>query len=165
MTDKIQLLQIHASSVHCGNGTPAHTSHGVKAKMVPPKIEMGVDQQTWDQFMARWEMFKTTMGVNETQSAMWFFNCLDKDLGDEVLKATPGKTPQDMSESVLVACTKNLAVKVESKLIHRIRMGQATQPPGSGINNFLANLKGLARQCDFTVTCTNAGQRLIIVRR
>ena len=26
-----------------------------------------------------------------------------------------------------------------------------------GINNFLANLKGLARQCDFTVTCKGCG--------
>ena len=85
---------------------------------------------------------------------MWFFNCLDKDLGDEVLKANPGTPPQNMTEQNLIACTKKLAVKVESKLIHRIKMGQAVQPPGTGVNNFLANLKGLARQCDFTVTCS-----------
>ena len=88
---------------------------------------------------------------------MWFFNCLDKDLGDEVLKANPGTLPQDMTEPNLIACTKKLAVKVESKLIHRIKMGRAVQPPGTGINNFLATLKGMARQCDFTVTCSASG--------
>ena len=75
---------------------------------------------------------------------MWFFNCLDTDLGDEVLKANPGIPPQDMTEANLISCTKKLAVKVESKLIHRIKMGQAVQPTGTGIHNFLANLKGLA---------------------
>ena len=88
---------------------------------------------------------------------MWFFNCLDKELGDEVLKANPGTPPQNITEDDLVACTKKLAVKVESKLIHRIKMGQAIQPPGTGVNNFLANLKGLARQCNFTVTCKGCG--------
>ena len=122
--------------------------------MDPPKLQPGVDQQTWDQFMARWGIFKTTMGVDGGTAAMWFFNCLDTDLGDEVLKANPGIPPQDMTEANLISCTKKLAVKVESKLIHRIKMGQAVQPPGTGIHNFLANLKGLARQCDFTVICS-----------
>ena len=70
--------------------------------------------------MARWEIFKTTMGVDGETASMWFFNCLDKDLGDEVLKANPGTPPQNRTEQNLIACTKKLAVKVESKLIHRI---------------------------------------------
>ena len=78
-------------------------------------------------------------------------------MGDEVLKANPGTLPQDMTEPNLIACTKKLAVKVESKLIHRIKMGQTVQTPGTGINNFLATLKGMARQCDFTVTCSASG--------
>ena len=153
MSDKIQLLQIHTTAVHHDGGA-ARTPQGVKAKMDPPKIQLGVDQQTWDQFLARWDIFKKTMGVDNTQSSLWFFNCLDRELGDEVLKANPGKPPQDLTESALITCTKKLAVKIESKLIHRIRMGQATQSPGSGVNNFLAQLKGLARQCEFTVTCS-----------
>ena len=52
VASKIQLLQIHASSVHQGGG--AGRVAGVKAKMDPPKLQPGVDQQTWDQFMARW---------------------------------------------------------------------------------------------------------------
>ena len=155
IASKIQLLQIHTSAAHQGGA--ATRAPGVKAKMDPPRLQTGVDQQTWDQFMARWAIFKTTMGVDGGTASMWFFNCLDKDLGDEVLKANPGTPPQNITEDDLVACTKKLAVKVESKLIHRIRMGQAVQPPGTGVNNFVAKLKGLARQCSFTVTCKGCG--------
>ena len=66
---KIQLLQIHASSIHHGGG--AGRAPGVKAKMDPPKLQPGVDQQTWDQFIARWEIFKTTMGVDGGTASMW----------------------------------------------------------------------------------------------
>ena len=92
MADKIQLLQIHTAAVHHDGGA-ARTPQGVKAKMDPPKIQLGVDQQTGDQFLARWDIFKKTMGVDNTQSSLWFFNCLDIELDDEVLKANPGKPP------------------------------------------------------------------------
>jgi hypothetical protein len=98
--------------------------------MDPPKLQSGVDQQTWDQFMARWTIFKTTMGVDGRTASMWLFNCLDKDLGDEVLKANAGKPTQDMTEAALTACTKKLAVKLERKLIHPIRIFVAVRGLG-----------------------------------
>ena len=72
-----------------------------------------------------------------------------------MLKANPGTEPQGMSEADLTASTKKLAVKVESKLVHRIRMSKAFQQPGEGINNYLATLKGLARQCEYSVNCSS----------
>ena len=84
----VTVLGFHRQDIHGvrGNGHTSHTppTQHVKAKMEPPKVQLGVDQQTWDQFMARWVIFKTAMGVDGAQSSMWFFNCLDRDLGDEV---------------------------------------------------------------------------------
>ena len=149
---KVQLLQIHNSGVHEGGGGQVRTP-GSKAKMDTPKIQLGVDQQAWDQFMTRWNIYKTTMGIDGGTASSWLFNCLDRDLGDAVLKANPGTDPQNMSEVDLLASAKKLAVKVESKLVHRIRMGRAFQQPGVSIENFFAHLKGLARQCGYTVLC------------
>ena len=42
---------------------------------------------------------------------------------------------------------------MESKLVHRIRMGQSTQSPGQSIRNFHATLKGQAKLCQFRVSC------------
>ena len=60
--------------------------------------------------MVRWEIFY--QGVDRGTASVWFFNCLDKDLGEEVLKANPGTPPQDMTEVNLIACTMKLAVKL-----------------------------------------------------
>ena len=46
---KIELLKIHQATVHPqgGAGRDDRVS-GVKAKMDTPKLQLGVDQQTWD---------------------------------------------------------------------------------------------------------------------
>ena len=141
---KIRLLEVH-NTVHTQGGAGAGHVPGVKAKMDAPKLQLGVDQQMWDQFMTRWKIFKTTMGVDGGTAPSWLFNCLDRDLGDEVIKANPGAESQNMTEAALTASIKKLAVKVESKLLHRIKMGQATQAPETSVNNYLAKLRGMAR--------------------
>ena len=133
LASKLQLLQIHTTGVR-NAGVGQVRTPGSKAKMDTPKIQLGVDQQTWDQFMTRWMIYKTTMGIDGASASSWLFTCLDKDLGDAVLKANPGTEPQNMSEADLTASTKKLAVKMKSKLVHRIWMGKTFQQPGVGIN-------------------------------
>ena len=94
------------------------------------------------------------MGI-DSSTPSWLFACLDRDLGDEVIKANPGTEPQNMTEAALTASIKKLAVKVESKLLHRIKMGQLRQDPGVSVNNYLAALRGQARQCQYLVTCSS----------
>ena len=57
---QMQELQFHHSVTHGGGGGQVRVQ-GVKAKMDPPKLRLGVDQQSWDQFITRWEIYKTTM--------------------------------------------------------------------------------------------------------
>ena len=147
---KVKLLKVH-NTVHTQGGAGADHVPGVKAKMDAPKLQLGVDQQTWEQFMTRWKIFKTTMRVNDADAPSWLFNCLDKDLGDEVIKANPGNEPQTMTEAALTASIKKLAVKVESKLLHRIKMGKLQQDPGVSVNNYLAALRGQSPGCPFLV--------------
>lgn len=156
LQDKISVLRIHADTVHGGANTPAQNNAGpsVRAKMDPPKLHAGSDVQAWDQFTARWEIFKSTMNIT-TGISMWLFNCLDEELGDAVLQAKTNPAPKDMSEQTLLLSIKALAVKKESKLVHRIKLGRTSQPSGVPIRNHLATLKGMARQCEYTIQCTN----------
>ena len=151
---QMQELQLHHSNAH-GDGGGQNRVQGVKAKMDPPKLRLGVDQQTWDQFITRWEIYKTTMGIDDATSPSWLFHCLEQDLGDEVIKANPGIKPQDMTEVTLTACIKKLAVKVESKRLHRIKMNKLRQDPGVSVNNYLAALRGQSRQCQYEVKCSS----------
>ena len=70
-------------------------------------------------------MFKTGMGITVTQSPVFLFNCLDSDLKDDILRANPGREVTEMTEIDLTDAIKGLAVKIESKLVHRIRMDPA----------------------------------------
>ena len=92
------------------------------------------------------------MGITEQSSPMWLFNCLDSELGDAVLQGTD---PRDMTEGDMTMSIKQLVVKKESKLVHRIKFARAAQPPGVPIRNYLAILKGLARQCEYSTQCVN----------
>ena len=122
MQDKITVLRIHADTVHGSPITPAQNTAGpsVRAKMDPTKLHAGSDVQAWDQFTARWEIFKSTMNIT-TGTSMWLFNCLDEELGDAVLQANTDPAPKDTSEQTLLLSIKALAVKKESKLVHRIK--------------------------------------------
>ena len=162
LTDKLVLLRIHADVEH-SNGPPQGNngaSSSVKAKMEPPKLHAGSDVQAWDQFIARWTIFKSTMNIGVTSASMWLFNCLDQELGDAVLQANIGTAPQDMTEQDLTQSIKQLAVKNESKLVHRIKLGRTSQPPGVPVRNHLSTLRGLARQCEYLAKCTNCEHML-----
>ena len=67
-------------------------------------------------------MYKSGTGISNTQSSVFLFNCLDQDLRDDILRANPSTQIGDISEADLTAAVKTLAVKVECKLVHRIRM-------------------------------------------
>ena len=156
LTAKLTLLQIHRQTVH---PTPVATQTAPPlapapcVRLDPPKLSAGSDQETWKLFLRSWGLYKTGMRIQDDQSSVYLFNCLDRDLRDDILRANPSTQIGEMSEADLTAAVKTLAVKVESKLVHRIRMGQATQPPGHSIRNFHATLKGQAKLCQLKVNC------------
>ena len=153
---KLALLQIHDKNAHTIAAAPqAAQGHQPtqRLKLEPPKLSAGSDQETWELFLRSWALYKAGMNIGDTQSSVYLFNCLEQDLREDILRANPSTQISDMSEADLTAAIKTLAVKVESKLVHRIRMGQSTQTPGHSIRNFHAVLKGQAKLCQFRVTC------------
>ena len=156
LTTKLTLLQIQRETVHPTPVTPqaAPTPHSTpRVKLDPPKLSAGSDQETWELFLRSWGLYKSGMNIQNAQSSVYLFNCLDHDLRDDYLRANPSTLIGEMFEADLTAAVKILAVKVESKLVHRIRKGQATQAPGHSIRNFHATLKGQAKLCQFKVSC------------
>ena len=116
-----------------------------------PKLQLGVNRQMWNEFMTRWELFKTLMGVDGATATSWLFHCLDTDLGDMVIAANPGTDPRLMTEAALIACIKELAMDVDRKLVQRIKMGELQQKPGVNVLQYLDALRGQARQCQYEV--------------
>ena len=57
------------------------------------------------------------------------YGCLDEELKKDLQKSNQGVAAADMTEAALLEAIKKLAVKLESKLAHRIKMGKAVQSP------------------------------------
>ena len=96
---KVPLLKLQMEELKT-HRTDAHDIGGGAGRVdcVPvvqdaPKLQQGVDHRMWDKFMTRGEVFKTTMGVDGAPATSWLFHCLDKDLGDKVIEANPGRDP------------------------------------------------------------------------
>ena len=156
MATKLALLQIHDKNAHPAPVSP-QAAHGPntsqRVKLDPPKLSEGSDQETWELFLRSWAMYKAGMNINNSQASVFLFNCLDQDLRDDILRANPTTQVNDLSEADLITAIKTLAVKIESKLVHRIRLGQSSQSPGHSIRNFHATLKGQAKLCQFKANC------------
>ena len=116
--DKIAVLRIHADTVHGGATIPLQHRIMLAPPQEPRWILLNSAQA---QMYVRWEVFKSKMGIT-TGVSMWLFNCLDEELGDPVLlQANTNPAPKDMSKQALLLSIKSLAVKKESKLVHRIK--------------------------------------------
>ena len=82
------------------------------------------------------------MVITVTHSPVFLFNCLDSYLKDDILCANPGREVTEMTEVELTDAIKSLAVKIESKLVHRIRTTcwACQQPPHGPNRNSLVKL-------------------------
>ena len=88
-------------------------------------------------------MFKNSTAIATTQAATALFYCCDEELHRDIMRDLRVDVAL-MGEDDLLAEIKRLAVKEESVLVHRMKLGKMAQSPGMSIRSFLANLRGQA---------------------
>lgn len=142
-------LQMHDKTAHA-QITPA------KLKLKPPTVGAGCTPDQWSSFTRQWEMYKSGMAIAPTQSSTALFHCCDDELKTDLMRDLQ-RDVATMDEVNLLSAIKRLAVKDESILVHRIRLGKMTQAPGTNIRTFLANLRGQAALCQYVATCKISG--------
>ena len=99
----VPLLNIHALE---------HSQPKVAASRGPklnrPTIDVGVDEETWNAFVRRWETFKLGSDINEQAAPTQLFQCASDALGDLLLKADPRLTTRSTAE--VLESMRSLAV-------------------------------------------------------
>ena len=146
----VQQLQMHDKSTH---STPPAENH--KLKLDLPEIGVGANPEEWSAFTRQWSMYKTGTGIPNPKLSTALFYCGSKDLRQDLMRDLR-EDVATMSEEDLLAAMRRLAVKEESALVHRMKLGKMTQAPGTSIRTFLASLRGQAALCSYTVKCTEA---------
>lgn len=123
-------------------------------KLDRPRIDMGVDQETWDTFVRRWETFHKGSHISAEYQPTQLFQCASESLGDTLLKTNPdimSKPVKDVLEAM-----KSLAVIPVAKGVIRAELMQLGQGNDEQFRTFAARVKGKAATCGYmtTVKCT-----------
>lgn len=99
----VRLLNIHAL-VHFQPKVPA--SRGPKLNR--PTIDVGIDEETWNAVVLRWETFKSGSDIGELAAPTQLFQCASDTLGDLLLKSDPRLTTKSTAE--VLKSMRSLAV-------------------------------------------------------
>ena len=116
----------------------------VKPKVEKPTITAGASNDEWTNFQSDWSTYKSICGLPANQVNKHLLDCCQEDL-KHLLYGEYSATELDAAaEANVLATIKSLAVVNESKLSHRLRLGDAVQSPTQTIHAYVAVLKNLA---------------------
>ena len=143
----VQLLNLHALQ---HSNTQITASKG--PKLTRPTIDMGVEEETWNAFLRRWETFKLGSGISEDAAPIQLFQCASEALGDLLLKADPKITTRKTSD--VIKAMKQLAVIPVARGVTRAELLQMRQSSDEPVRTFAARVRGKAETCGFTTAIT-----------
>ena len=141
----VQLLNLHALQ---------HTSAQIPAskgpKLVRPTIDIGVQEETWNNFLRRWETFKLGSGISDDAAPTQLFQCASESLRDLLLKADPRLTTKTTAE--VLKAMKELAVIPVARGVSRAELLQMKQSGDEPVRTFAARVRGKAETCGFVTS-------------
>ena len=146
-----QLLTLHAQLSHAPT-SQIPTSKGPKLNR--PTIDIGVDLETWNSFVRRWDTFRLGSDISTAAAPVQLFQCASEALGDILLKSDPGLTTRSV-EDVLEAM-RSMAVIPVARGVSRAELFQMNQSVDEPVRTFAARVRGKAETCGFLTTtkCT-----------
>lgn len=148
------LLNIHALSHSQATAPP-------QPKLDRPHIDVGIEEETWNNFIRRWKAFRTGSYLTETSASTHLFQCASETLGDLILKSDPHI--QSKSENDILDAMRSFAVIPVAKGVIRSELMQLQQAPDEQFRTFAARVKGKAETCGFTTTATCICKRTVSV--
>lgn len=139
------LLQIHAQE---------HLRPTVTASKGPklnrPGIDVGVNEETWNAFVRRWETFRSGSDISDSASPTQLFQCASDSLGDLLLKSDPSITTRSTQE--VLTAMRSIAVIPVARGVTRAELTQMSQSSDEPIRTFAARVHGKAETCAFTTS-------------
>jgi len=153
------LLSIHASTVHTPQAT-ASVSTPRGPKLDRPRVDSGIDEETWNAFIRRWDAFRLGSGITIGEAPRQLFHCASDALGDLILKSDPSITTRSLEE--VRQLMKSLAVIPVSIGVIRAELSKMSQDADEQFRTFAAKVRGKAETCAFS-TCVKCSCGLDII--
>ena len=80
-----QLINIHISQEHVATSVPV-VPPAKAPKLSPPKIDVGVDPETWQAFTIRWRQYCRGSQISREVQSLQLFECASNHLGNLLLR-------------------------------------------------------------------------------
>lgn len=147
------LLTVH-NNVHIGAAAPTMASKQKAPKLARPTISSGSTEESWNAFLARWNLFKDGTQLTQNETAQQLFQCCDDALGNDLLRGN-SNIIANSTELDLLNAIKKLAVVPVAISVRRSDLLSIRQCDGESIRAFFARIKGKAATCAYTADCTD----------
>ena len=141
----VQLLSIHAIE---HSRPPVSASRGPKLNR--PIIDVGVNEETWNAFLRRWETFRIGSDISDSAAPVQLFQCASEPLGDLLLKADPLIATRPLK--IVTSTMRSMAVIPVARGVTRAELYGMHQSLDEPIRMFAARVRGKAETCNFTTS-------------
>ena len=157
-SEAVQVLKFHTDTNHPpgGQGGQAREARPQAERVKRPSLTLSgqsIDQEDFDHFKYQYVQYKNRLGDN-TDNSTRLLECLAEDVSKMLFSSLGSEmknlTEAELFDNIITNCVTKQTVQARVTELHRIK-----QEPGQPVQNFLANLKSKARQCDMKLTCSN----------
>ena len=143
-------LLTHLLAIHAHEHSQTQVSASRGPKLIRPTIVIEVNEETWNNFVRRWETFKLGSGINEQSAPVQLFQCASEALGDLLLKSDPRLTLKPTTDVLRIM--QSLAVIPVARGVSRAELFQMSQSNDEPIRTFAARVRGKAETCGFSTS-------------
>ena len=106
----------------------------------------------WDLFKSRWASFKATSDIDADKVVHQLLGSLETYL--QRLLYRENNKPEALTEGDHLELLQQIAMKTENVWCLRENLHNMMQDTGEPVTGFAARLKGQARLCQYTLTCS-----------
>lgn len=144
----LEIIKLHVSVNHVVNSS----SQIKPPKIDRPTVDIGIDQEEWNMFVARWMQFRVASEITGFSIPLQLFHCASEALGNLLLKSNPSIT--STNEETVLKSMESFAVVRVSKAAQRTALMKLTQDDDEAIRTFVARVQGKAETCGFVALGT-----------
>jgi len=152
----LQFMSLHVQAAH---PAPVAAAPGPRPTTkvehwTRPEISMDTSERDWRFFLAEWEDYKRATAVTGTAVLDELWSCMASDL--KKLAFDQGGKVALLTEQLMLARIKSLAVTVLHSAVHTVHLHDSKQLAEESTKAFAARVRGTAASCELTKICPTA---------
>ena len=142
------LLGLHKVEHEQSSGSSSHTLVQNAPQLNRPRVDRGINQETWLAFIRRWEAFKIGSNIGSENAGIQLFQCAQDKLGDLMLANDPRLLTK--TENYVAKLMESVAVIKVAIGVKRAELMGMCQGHDDPFRTFVTRVRSKAETCNFT---------------